>query len=114
MQNTILMTIVSTLFSVSFLALVGMVWTMIQKRTAECNGNTALGTLYAGFLPKPSTAIASIAAVQSRKVTRRRVSRRRSAWGFSTAMRPVPSLNAGRKLSRRRQAQAKSTRRAPR
>ncbi len=114
MQNTIIMTIVSTLSCVSFLAVVGMVWTMIQKRTSECNGNTALGILYAGLLPKPSTVFGPVATVQSRGVSRRRTSRRRSVWGFSTTMRPIPSLNAGRKLSRRRQARAKSTRRAPR
>jgi len=117
MQSTILLTVVSTLVGAILLALVGMVWTMIQSRFGEWSGNAAIGTLHTGFLPKLSIANEAVTTKQnapSRRVVRRRSSSRLTAWGFSTNSRPVPALNADRKSKSNRRTRVKSTRRAPR
>jgi len=122
MQSTILIAVVATLVGGSLLALVGMAWAMIQKAMiqghfGEWSGNAALGTLHTGFLPKPLAANETVATNQktrSRRVIRRRSSSRLSAWGFSTNLRPVPTLNADRKSRSSRRTRVKSTRRAPR
>jgi len=90
---------------------------MIQSRFGEWSDNAALGTLHTGFSPKLLTANKTAPTnqnVRSRRVIRRRSSSRLSAWGFSTNLRPVPTLNAERKSKSKRRTRVKSTRRAPR